>query len=312
MNYYPHHVGDFNNATRHLTRVERSIYRDLIDLYYDTEMPLSLDFIVLCRRVIARDDEEKAAVEQILNEFFIKTDKGWTHKRCDEEIQKYREGLEKSAAGGKAKASKNAASKVQAERDEDSHQRATSVGADAALKAQTSSNVRATCEQGAGTVREGCAQDASTLREGANQNQNQNHIKTLDKSLVNSTSGGDAESGVERSEPSRNVAISILLRAGGIKPMTGMHPFALEWADKGVTDGILKASIDCARQYKPEGDISPNYLKPIIEQMLAEPAKPTQNRGIHAERAATLDELTGRTRAADELRTIDCEIHVVG
>lgn len=312
MNYYPHHVGDFNNATRHLTRVERSIYRDLIDLYYDTEMPLSLDFAVLCRRVIARDDEEKAAVEQILNEFFIKTDKGWTHKRCDEEIQKYREGLEKSAAGGKAKASKNAASKVQAERDEDSHQRGLSVGADAALKAQASSNVQAGCAQGASNVREGCEQDASTLREAANQNQNQNHIKTLDKSLVNSTSGGDAESGVERLEPSRNVAISILLRDGGIKPMTGMHPFAVEWAEKGVTNDILSAAIDNARTYKPTGDISPNYLKPIIEQLLDGPVKSTQNRGIHAERAATLDELTGRTSAANELRTIDGEAYVVG
>ena len=30
MNYYPHHIGDFDYATRHLTRVERSIYRVLI------------------------------------------------------------------------------------------------------------------------------------------------------------------------------------------------------------------------------------------------------------------------------------------
>ena len=29
MNFYQHHIGDFNNATRHLTRLERSIYRDL-------------------------------------------------------------------------------------------------------------------------------------------------------------------------------------------------------------------------------------------------------------------------------------------
>jgi len=48
MNYYPHHIGDFNSATRHLTRIERSVYRDLIELYYDTEAPLSRDVDKLC------------------------------------------------------------------------------------------------------------------------------------------------------------------------------------------------------------------------------------------------------------------------
>ena len=37
MNYYQHHIGDFNNATRHLSLIERAIYRDLLDMYYDTE-----------------------------------------------------------------------------------------------------------------------------------------------------------------------------------------------------------------------------------------------------------------------------------
>lgn len=27
MNHYPHHIGDFNNATRHLTLIEDAIYR---------------------------------------------------------------------------------------------------------------------------------------------------------------------------------------------------------------------------------------------------------------------------------------------
>ncbi|RQW14692.1 DUF1376 domain-containing protein [Rhodobacteraceae bacterium CH30] len=99
MNYYPHHIGDFNSATRHLTRIERSVYRDLIDLYYDTEAELTLDFNALCRLIIARSDEERTAVEQVLNEFFTKTEQGWFHDRCDDEIQKYRANISaKSAA----------------------------------------------------------------------------------------------------------------------------------------------------------------------------------------------------------------------
>lgn len=108
MNYYPHHIGDFNSATRHLTRIERSVYRDLIDLYYDTEEQLTLDFNALCRLIIARSDEERTAVEQVLNEFFTQTEQGWFHARCDEEIQKYQANIAAKSAAGKASAARRA------------------------------------------------------------------------------------------------------------------------------------------------------------------------------------------------------------
>lgn len=104
MNYYPHHIGDFNSATRHLTRVERSIYRDLIDIYYDTEAALPADMDRLCRLAIARSDEERTAVAQVLQEFFVQTDAGWTHDRCEREIAKYRGLKEAKSAAGKASA----------------------------------------------------------------------------------------------------------------------------------------------------------------------------------------------------------------
>lgn len=90
MKHYPHHIGDFDRATRHLTRLERSVYRDLIDLYYDTEQRLTLDMQALCRRIIARTNEEVTAVEQALNEFFTETPTGWYHERCEAEIEAYR------------------------------------------------------------------------------------------------------------------------------------------------------------------------------------------------------------------------------
>lgn len=89
MNYYPHHIGDFNNATRHLSRVERSVYRDLLELYYDTEKPLVLDIKALCRRILATTEQESTAVEQVLNEFFTETQQGWFHERCNAEIVKW-------------------------------------------------------------------------------------------------------------------------------------------------------------------------------------------------------------------------------
>lgn len=108
MNYYPHHIGDFNSATRHLTRIERSIYRDLLELYYDTEQALIPDLGKLCRLVIARTDEERTAVEQVLNEFFTETEQGWSHSRCEAEIAKYHGNKEAKSAAGKASAAKRA------------------------------------------------------------------------------------------------------------------------------------------------------------------------------------------------------------
>lgn len=114
MNYYPHHIGDFDRATRHLSRIERSVYRDLIDLYYDTEEQLTLDTQALCRRIIARTSEEATAVEQVLNEFFTQTPTGWYHDRCEEEIEAYRASTSQKSAAGKASAAKRAAKREQA------------------------------------------------------------------------------------------------------------------------------------------------------------------------------------------------------
>lgn len=101
MNFYQHHIGDFNNATRHLTRIERSIYRDLLELYYDTEKPLTSDFDRLARRCLV-DDNDRAAMRDVLNEFFILSDDGYHNTRADREIAAYK----RMAEGGKRGAEK--------------------------------------------------------------------------------------------------------------------------------------------------------------------------------------------------------------
>ncbi len=114
MRSYQHHIGDFNNATRHLDRLERSIYRDLIELYYDIEGPLPLDIQTICRRILARSNEESTVVERSLNEFFTETPTGWYHNRCEAEIEKYRNSNSQRALAGKASAAKKALKKQQA------------------------------------------------------------------------------------------------------------------------------------------------------------------------------------------------------
>jgi uncharacterized protein YdaU (DUF1376 family) len=114
MKHYPHHIGDFDKATRHLTRIERSVYRDMIDLYYDTEQRLTLDFDALCRRIVARSSEEATAVQQVLNEFFTKTATGWYHDRCEAEIDAYHANTSQKAMAGKASAQARRLKKQQA------------------------------------------------------------------------------------------------------------------------------------------------------------------------------------------------------
>ena len=133
MNYYPHHIGDFNNATRHLTRIERSIYRDMIELYYDTEKPLLRDVKALCRKLVARTDEEVTAVEQVLNEYFTETEQGWFHDRCDSEIHAYQQNINKKSAAGKASAEARAAAKAASSPEQSQVNQGTSTGVEQVL-----------------------------------------------------------------------------------------------------------------------------------------------------------------------------------
>ena len=114
MHYYSHNIGDFNNSTRHLTRVERSLYRDLIELYYDSEQPLqSVDRAKLARKVLAQTDEEYTALNYVLEEFFFDDGDKYSHPRCDEEIAKYHANTSAKAKAGIASAKARQAKKQQ-------------------------------------------------------------------------------------------------------------------------------------------------------------------------------------------------------
>jgi len=101
MNYYSHHIGDFNSATRHLSILERGVYRELLDLYYESEQPLTSDLTALARRICARSQEERDALRMVLEEFFSLSEGGYTQKRADEEIQTYRNRCEKASRAGR-------------------------------------------------------------------------------------------------------------------------------------------------------------------------------------------------------------------
>lgn len=93
MNHYPHHIGDFNTATRHLSRLERAIYRDMRDMYCDTEAPLDgSDMGLLARRLLCREPDEVAALQFVLSEFFSRLPDGrYQNAECDQIIAQFRQ-----------------------------------------------------------------------------------------------------------------------------------------------------------------------------------------------------------------------------
>ena len=101
MHYYPKNIGDYRRYTMHLSLLEHGVYTTLIDHYILNEEPFSDNIEDILWLVGARTEEEKNAVSLILNKFFKKKDDGYYHKRCDEEIQKYKKNAEVARENGK-------------------------------------------------------------------------------------------------------------------------------------------------------------------------------------------------------------------
>lgn len=93
MFYYQHFIMDYRADTAHLSLLEHGVYRQLLDQYYLNEEPLTLDLIKLFRLLSARTKDEQIAIEIVLNDFFTKTEIGYTHKRCEIEVRAYQDRL---------------------------------------------------------------------------------------------------------------------------------------------------------------------------------------------------------------------------
>lgn len=100
MNYYSHNIGDYAQATMHLSLIEDAIYSRLLRRYYAEETPIVDDLKQVCRWVGARSEEECEAVEIVLSEFFELRDGYWHNKRADEEIAAYQAKVQTNRVNG--------------------------------------------------------------------------------------------------------------------------------------------------------------------------------------------------------------------
>jgi len=85
MYWFPFNIADYRSSTAHLSNDEDLAFRRLLDMYYDTELPIPLDSAWLARRIRVSIQ----AVESVLSDMFERREDGYHHKRCDAEIVKY-------------------------------------------------------------------------------------------------------------------------------------------------------------------------------------------------------------------------------
>lgn len=100
MNYYPFHVGDYAAHTCHLEPMEDLAYRRMLDAYYLREGALPVDVAEVARLIRMRSSI--AEVQAVLDEFFVLTESGWAHSRCDAEIAKMQDKQAKARASAEA------------------------------------------------------------------------------------------------------------------------------------------------------------------------------------------------------------------
>ena len=96
MNYYNFHIGDYISHTIHLSLEEDLAYRRLLDMYYDTELPIPNNIPLVSRKLRINAD----VVKTVLQEFFDLTEDGFKNFRAENEIAEYHKFIEKQKANG--------------------------------------------------------------------------------------------------------------------------------------------------------------------------------------------------------------------
>lgn len=106
MHYYQFNIGDYKSHTEHLSEMEDLAYRRLLDWYYLHESPIPLDIAETARQVRMRSHTD--CIATVLQEYFVRTENGWTHGRADKEISKTGEKSAKASESAKKRWEKEA------------------------------------------------------------------------------------------------------------------------------------------------------------------------------------------------------------
>lgn len=231
MNYYERHLGDYAKDTAHLSMLEHGAYTLLLDRYYATEEGIPKDQAHRVAR--ARSKEERAAVDAVLAEFFVLDQGIWTNRRAKEEVEKAHKRIMASKINGRKGG--------RPKKEPDTYSGITQQEPDRFISGYETQ------------TRNKAYQSPDTM------------YQTIESSLTQVIQ----HKGNLTLSDDRHRQIMILLQESGVRPVSVKHTQTIDWASNpAVTDEILLAAIERARQYKPDSTISPAYLKPIIQQLI--------------------------------------------
>lgn len=101
MHYYKFNIGDFDKTTRHLSIIERGLFRDILDLYIKDEKPVTDNLKKLERLLCVKSKAEKEALQNILDDFFVLTDDGYYSDYCQSILNDTTDRVEASRENGK-------------------------------------------------------------------------------------------------------------------------------------------------------------------------------------------------------------------
>jgi uncharacterized protein YdaU (DUF1376 family) len=271
MNYYEHHIGDYDEATSHLTACEDGIYSRLIRKYMAKEQPLPDDLPALQRLVRARTREEKSAVASILTEFFYLADGFWHQKTCDEAIEKFRDG-EPEREVKKA----NESNRLKRHREERA----------ALFRALTEAGEHAPWNIGMAELRA-----LVTRVSGASATTTETTLSPLPETApatpatatqapVPNTQYPEEEQTVGNRAPvehphtrAKPAELSAAMRKHSVSAQPG-DPRVIAAAEAGVTVEALEAACEEAKRAKPDDRINAGYVLKIAERWTAEAASP--------------------------------------
>lgn len=93
MHFVNHNFTDIDFETKHMSRIEKTIYFDLRSLYLSEEKPIDgSDMELLQRRLNVKDEDEKAALAFVLKDKFKKAGKYYKRAAWDKILKDYKWG----------------------------------------------------------------------------------------------------------------------------------------------------------------------------------------------------------------------------
>ena len=264
MNYFELHLGDYAEATAHLTFVEDAAYGRMLRKYYSTEKPLPADLKQVQRLVGARSKDEREAVETVLNEFFTLQDDGWHNARCDAEIARFQEGeperaVKKANEDNRLKRHREERARLFKVLTENGMHAPWNIG-----MAELRAMVAAMPDTGLDTHVPPLPATAPATPATATQTPDTNHQTPVLKPM-GSDARTSAQPELRANEPTDPGQLSIVMRRFGISSNPGdLRLIAL--ADQGVTVETMQAACEEAKRVKRDAPIPPAFVLAILER----------------------------------------------